>query len=152
MFATSLQHYLIRAKDLDASVDFYGRVLGLQRGWRPDLPFPGAWMYIGETPCVHLCADQTTEGRDYFIGQRAAGAHGSGSIDHIGLAAQDRFSFVRHLEREGVPFFLRVAPGEQILQVFVDDPDGVRIEMNYLSAVERQLEESRGRPFSLEVA
>lgn len=152
MFATSLQHYLVRAADLQASADFYEQVLGLSHGWRPDLPFPGFWMYIGEIPCVHLCSAQASAGRDYFIGSRPTEAHGSGAIDHIGLAARDRYAFVRHLERQNIPFRLRTAPGGAILQVFVDDPDGVRIEMNYETAVEHAIETERGRSFSPDVA
>ena len=45
---------------------FYDRVLGMKAGDRPPFPFPGAWIYLGDTPVLHLV--------DVSDGQRAARA------------------------------------------------------------------------------
>ncbi len=49
---TKMEHYLVLTKDIDATRDFYCRVLGMKDGFRPPLGFPGYWLYLGETP-VH---------------------------------------------------------------------------------------------------
>ena len=47
--ALTLNHYSIRSADLDACRRFYTEVLGLAVGPRPEFPFPGLWMYEGDT-------------------------------------------------------------------------------------------------------
>ena len=50
----SFEHVLIIAKDLEATKNFYVDIVGLSVGKRPDFGFPGYWLYLGDTPCVHL--------------------------------------------------------------------------------------------------
>ena len=54
MPALSLDHYNIFCKDLDATVRFYERYVGLTNGDRPPFPFPGAWMYAGDKATLRL--------------------------------------------------------------------------------------------------
>ena len=44
-----MNHFTVLTDDLDRSVDFYVYLIGLAPGHRPDLGFPGAWLY-GEEP------------------------------------------------------------------------------------------------------
>jgi catechol 2,3-dioxygenase-like lactoylglutathione lyase family enzyme len=44
MPAVAMNHFTILTDDLDATVDFYTDLLGLQVGPRPPFNFPGAWM------------------------------------------------------------------------------------------------------------
>ena len=50
MAATGMNHFNILTDDVDATVDFYRDAVGLETGPRPDLGFPGAWMYCGRSP------------------------------------------------------------------------------------------------------
>jgi len=50
----ALHHVTVKTDDLDATRDFYSEVLGLEVGFRPDLDFPGYWLYCGPVPVVHL--------------------------------------------------------------------------------------------------
>ena len=54
MPAMSLNHYTIKARDLEATKKFYTDVVGLAVGDRPPLDFPGYWLYCGGVPTVHL--------------------------------------------------------------------------------------------------
>ena len=36
-----LNHYTLRPVDLEATKDFYEKILGLELGYRPPLTFPG---------------------------------------------------------------------------------------------------------------
>lgn len=42
-----MNHFTVLAADLDATKHFYIDVLGLRQGDRPDLGFPGVWLYVG---------------------------------------------------------------------------------------------------------
>src|SRR5689334_16751213 len=88
-----IDHFTVNVRDLDASVRFYEDVLGLSNGPRPDLGFPGAWIYCGDQAILHL------------VGGRAPpeGAR-SGAFDHIALSARDREAVCRRLAEHGVPF------------------------------------------------
>jgi catechol 2,3-dioxygenase-like lactoylglutathione lyase family enzyme len=47
MAITAMNHFTVLAEDLPATLDFYVGLLGLEPGPRPDLGFPGAWLYSG---------------------------------------------------------------------------------------------------------
>ena len=57
MQISKLDHVNVRTANLAEMVDWYDRVLGLKSGKRPDFPFPGAWIYIGEQAFLHLVSD-----------------------------------------------------------------------------------------------
>jgi catechol 2,3-dioxygenase-like lactoylglutathione lyase family enzyme len=119
MPATLLEHYNVYCKDLKATVDFYVKYVGLRDGERPPFPFPGAWMYAGDQAVLHLVSDS---GRT---------DHGSGAIDHIALRCVDLRSTLDLLKTDKVPYMLRKVPARPLQQVFVHDPDGIQIEMNF---------------------
>jgi len=116
-----IDHFTVNVRDLDASVRFYEDVLGLKNGPRPDLGFPGAWIYCGDRPILHL------------VGGRAPpeGAK-NGAFDHIALSARDREAVCRQLAEHGIPFDARLGRGGR-WQVFLRDIDGIKIELNFAS-------------------
>ena len=54
MALRSLDHVTVNCADLDRSRAFYSQALGLTDGKRPNFAFPGAWLYVGDRPVVHL--------------------------------------------------------------------------------------------------
>jgi catechol 2,3-dioxygenase-like lactoylglutathione lyase family enzyme len=116
-----LDHVTVLARDLDASVAFYERVLGLIRGDRPAFGFPGAWLYLGDRPVIHL------------IGGRGPAA-GSGAIDHLAFRAKGLATTRARLAGLDIAVQERTVPGQGLVQLFVHDPDGVRIELNFAAA------------------
>ena len=44
-----LHHVAIKSKNLEETVKFYRDVLGMEQVERPEFPFPGAWLQMGET-------------------------------------------------------------------------------------------------------
>ena len=116
-----LQHVNIRCANVDAAREFYVRALGLTVGPRPPFQSRGYWMYAGGQPIVHLV-------------QRPAGeapASGPGNVDHVGLGGVDLAGTRAHLQAEGIPYREQVVPGNGSVQIFVMDPDGVRVELNF---------------------
>jgi catechol 2,3-dioxygenase-like lactoylglutathione lyase family enzyme len=125
MSLTRIDHYNIHTTRLAETVDFYERVLGLREGERPPFAFPGAWLYAGESPVVHL----VDVGGDFKSGRE--GQRGTGTIDHVAFEAQDLLAMRAHLGREKVAYAERVVPRSGVTQIFVEDPNGLTLELNF---------------------
>jgi catechol 2,3-dioxygenase-like lactoylglutathione lyase family enzyme len=128
----ALEHLLVLTDDPDGSRDFYRDALGLQPGARPALPFPGHWMYADDTPCVHLADRGAYAKHAQTLGLLVPAASGPGAIDHIAFRATGYVAIVARLERLGVPTVRNTVEGAGIRQLFINDPNGVRIEVNVL--------------------
>jgi catechol 2,3-dioxygenase-like lactoylglutathione lyase family enzyme len=122
-----LNHYTIRAYDLERTRAFYADVLGLKEGHRPPLGFPGHWLYVGDVPTVHLMGDRGA--RDAHHPPRAVGP--TGLFDHIAFACTGLAEMRERLNRHGVKFEERVVPRDRQTQLFLFDPDGIAVELNY---------------------
>lgn len=122
----ALHHYTIRCapSELDALLDFYTRVIGLKAGARPDIPAPGAWLYATDQPIVHLYAfiDKADPPRDGPV---------TGPLDHISFRSQGLKAMRRHLREQGVDFAEAPVPGWPLMQLFLHDPKGLKIEMTF---------------------
>jgi catechol 2,3-dioxygenase-like lactoylglutathione lyase family enzyme len=140
----SLNHFSIRTLDLDATQRFYERVLGLTVGPRPNFPFPGLWMYRGDhdsylNAVVHIIGMDRNdpEGLKRYLGDRdASSLQGSGAVDHVAFFATGLAAMRMHLRSLGVAARERTVPTLGLHQVFLDDPNGVVIELNYPAAEE----------------
>jgi catechol 2,3-dioxygenase-like lactoylglutathione lyase family enzyme len=132
-----IEHFLVAADDIDATRDWYARVLGMRSGPHPDFGFPVHWMYLGERDVVHIgpSAKVASENQKKYLGRTSQdrGA-GTGAIDHIAFRANGLRAMLTHLEREKVPFTRRRASGQALFQVFFYDPNGIKIELNYDAA------------------
>jgi catechol 2,3-dioxygenase-like lactoylglutathione lyase family enzyme len=118
-----LDHINIATDRLAETRAFYIEVLGMTERWRPDFPFDGHWLYIGDRPLVHL------------VGSARAGVGcDQAALSHIAFAIDDIDGFAARLTEKGVAFREIGAPGTPIRQLFFDDPNGVTIELNYLGA------------------
>ena len=139
--ALTINHFSIRTADLDASRRFYADVLGLTVGPRPAFPFPGLWMYRGDhgdvaNAVVHIIGTDRAEqqGLDGYLGERDEGRPGTGSIDHVAFFADGLATMLEHLKSNGVPYRQRTVPSIGLHQVFLDDPNGCVIELNYAAS------------------
>jgi catechol 2,3-dioxygenase-like lactoylglutathione lyase family enzyme len=114
-----LDHINIRTADLAATKRFFIDVLGLSEGWRPDFGFPGAWLYAGDKDVVHLVEVATP----------AAASAGS-ALDHFAFDISDYDEALRRVKQTGFSFREIAAPGTSVRQIFVDEGNGVRVELN----------------------
>lgn len=135
----SLNHVSIRTLQLDATQAFYVDVLGLQIGPRPEFPFPGLWLYQGPlaeygNAAVHVIGidQQDTSGLQQYLGERGAESlRGSGAVDHVAFFATDLPAMMARLQALGVDARQRTVPGLGLHQLFLDDPNGIVVELNY---------------------
>ena len=61
----------------------------------------------------------------------AASLTGSGAFDHIAFRAKESDVLIARLKEQGYPFRERQVPDMDLFQVFVDDPNGITVELNY---------------------
>jgi catechol 2,3-dioxygenase-like lactoylglutathione lyase family enzyme len=134
---------------------FYENAMGLRRGSRPAFNFPGAWLYrttqngdvVGGS-VVHIVGIDPNDASglsDYLGDKPLSLAPGSGSLDHIAFAATDIGAMYLRLKQQQIGFRERRVPNMELHQIFIEDPDGVTIELNYsrqedISAGQRSLE------------
>ena len=112
-------------EDMPTIEKFYGDVLGLKTGYRPNFKFGGIWLYDGDDPIIHVSA-RFPQGS--FVKDRH-----NGSVDHIAFSATDYDELVARFDQHGVRYRVTQVPGRPLRQLFVFDPDGIQIEINIRS-------------------
>lgn len=117
----ALQHINLRSADIDRSRDFYVEVIGLAVGPRPPVASAGYWLYLGLVPVIHLV--QRPEG--------APPRTGSGVVDHVAFHGVDFEGTRGRFSARGLAFDEAVIPRDGTRQLFVYDPDGIKIELNF---------------------
>ncbi len=123
-----LDHFNIRTRKLADTVRFYEDVLGLEKGPRPNFAFPGAWMYSDGKAVVHIVDIAATDEPQ---------KPDSGVVHHVAFVSRGFDGMKARLKSRAMPFDARQVPGGELWQIFVNDPNGVMIELNYESAKEQ---------------
>ena len=129
-----IEHFLIASDDIDATRDWYARVLGMSSGPHPDFGFPVHWMYIDDVDVVHIgpSAKGANARQKEYLGRTSQGAStGTGAIDHIAFRATGLPAMLEHLQNEGIEFTQRRANGQALIQLFFYDPNGIKVELNF---------------------
>ena len=123
-----LDHFNIRTGNLAETVRFYEEVLGLESGPRPNFAFPGAWMYSEGKAVVHLVDISKTDEPQ---------KPDSGVVHHVAFASLGFDGMKKRLESKKMEYDSRQVPGGDLWQIFVNDPNGVMIELNFEAAKEQ---------------
>ena len=101
-----LHHYTLRPVDLEATRDFYVELLGLEVGYRPPP-------------------------RDSERGLPPREAGETGLLDHVAFSCSGLAAMKAKLAERGVAYEERVIPRDGQVQLFLKDPNGVSVELNY---------------------
>jgi catechol 2,3-dioxygenase-like lactoylglutathione lyase family enzyme len=127
-----MEHYLVLSDDIDETKHFYCDALGMREGFRPQLDFPGYWLYLGDTPCIHIAEWQTyaawTKATGIPISTKAAG---TGPLDHIAFNASGFDAMRARLVERGLALSENLLDDIGLRQLFLYDPNGVAIELNF---------------------
>jgi catechol 2,3-dioxygenase-like lactoylglutathione lyase family enzyme len=130
---TELNHYFVRANDLEKTKDFYVDVLGFQVMERPRFPFHGYWLGVNGVAQVHMGPHDVVNAELYYLGSpRNAATDHAGVVDHIAFLATDPDAFKRRFREKNLAFRPRYQPEAQLYQLFVKDPNGLTIELNFV--------------------
>jgi len=127
MTIVAFNHFNLRAPLplTDALRDFYVDVVGLQVGWRPPFDFPGYWLYLGDQAVLHLVG---------VPGAREDAVVRSGTFDHVAFTCTGLAQTEARLREKGVAWRSVRVPGTQQIQLFLTDPAGNGVELNFASA------------------
>lgn len=120
MTITAFDHVNVRTANLDAMIAFYGDVLELSPGPRPDFDIPGAWLYLGDQPYVHLVAVR-----------HPPAAAGNVTLEHFAFRATGLAAFRAKLNERSIAHSVDEVPGFPIVQVNFHDPDGNHIHVDF---------------------
>jgi catechol 2,3-dioxygenase-like lactoylglutathione lyase family enzyme len=129
-----LEHYLVLSDDIDRTRDFYRDVLGMREGFRPKLDFAGYWLYVGDVPSIHI-----GEWKSYAVWTKEVGipissrAASTGAVDHIAFNASGFDEMRARLQARGIAMNENLLDEIGLRQIFIYDPNGVPIELNFRS-------------------
>lgn len=124
MSALGFSHYNLRAPRalLDELRDFYCDVVGLTVGQRPPFRSFGYWLYAGDHAVLHLSEAAPDENRP---------AQPVGTFDHAAFRCTDRAAYENKLRSQGIKYRVAIVPATQQLQIFITDPAGNGVELNF---------------------
>jgi lactoylglutathione lyase len=122
-----LLHTMIRVRDLDKSLDFYTRLLGMNLLWKKDYPSGEFTLaFVGYGDAESNAVIELT----HNWGQREPYDLGTG-FGHLAIGVPDIYATCKQLEAEGVGIPRPPGPmkhGGSVI-AFVEDPDGYKIEI-----------------------
>jgi catechol 2,3-dioxygenase-like lactoylglutathione lyase family enzyme len=119
MTVQAMNHFTILTDDVERTIGFYDELLGLKAGPRPNFTFPGAWLYAGGEPILHV------------IGGKAKSDLRAGVIDHMAFSGKDLGGLLAKLEQRAIEHMCRRQVGSGVWQVFFFDPNGARVEIDF---------------------
>lgn len=122
MAVAGMNHFTILTDDVDSTVSFYGDLLGLEPGPRPNFNFAGAWLYAGGQPILHI------------IGGRPKSELKPGVIDHMAFTGNGLAATLSKLKEHGVDYECRQQAGTGLWQVFFFDPNGAKVELDFAAS------------------
>jgi len=124
----SLLHTMIRVGDLDRSIDFYTRVLGmnlLRRTERPEQKYSLAFVAFGRGNADGAAEIELTY--NHGVDRYELGT----AFGHLALAVPDVVHACEHIRAAGGNVVREAGPvkGGNTIIAFIEDPDGYRIEL-----------------------
>lgn len=124
MPAIGFSHYNLRAPRalLEELRGFYSEVVGLEVGPRPPFNSFGYWLYAGQQAIVHLSEARPGENRP---------AQPLGTFDHAAFRCMGRAAYEQALTQRGIAFRTALVPETRLFQIFVTDPAGNGVELNF---------------------
>ena len=122
MAISAMNHFTVLTDDVPRTVDFYCNLLGLVDGARPDLGFPGAWLYAEDAAILHI------------VGGKAREQLKPGVIDHMAFSATGLSEMLATLVTYNIEHTCRRQVGTGLWQVFLFDPNGARVELDFAAS------------------
>ncbi|MEO6248187.1 MAG: VOC family protein [Sphingomicrobium sp.] len=125
----ALDHVNIITADIDGTSRFFAELLGLVRRDAPPplTPQNAQWMYDGEgRAIVHLNSVDAPRTFD-----RAVATGSTGALHHVALRCSGYAEMVDRLESRGLEYQPNEVAGIGLRQLFVMEPNGVLLELNF---------------------
>ncbi len=115
-----LDHYNIETVLPEETIAFYCGVLGCVDApeRRPTISEPGTWLLVDDHPAIHIM----------FVEHNRAAP--TGAIDHVAFEASGYLEMCDRLTDLGIQFRAVESPQFDLMQIFVMDPNQIRVEIN----------------------
>lgn len=113
---------VLTEEQLGQEVAFYGQILGLTPGYRARSTRNGAWLYsdYNGVAVIHLSVigpDEDVSGENHF--------------HHVAFTCEDLDATLKTLAEHAIPHRLEQRNAPEMTQIFLVDPVGVRLELNF---------------------
>ncbi len=116
-----IDHINIATEKLAETRDFFVEALGLEEGPRPDFGIQGHWLYADGRAIVHL-----------QLARGPVSASRGSALNHTAFEVGDLDALAARLDQRGVAYQIFQRPGSPVRQMFLEDPNGVLVELNAL--------------------
>ena len=128
----SFDHYLLFTNDLEKTVEWYSKVLGIKPGPTPEFDVPVHWLYLDNKPIIHAAERNPDNQIESYIGKVDYKEEaGSGLIDHIAFNSTGLNKMLKRLDALGVEYTEHRVDTDSRYQIFFFDPNGVKIELDF---------------------
>jgi len=127
MQVRGLNHINIVTADLDGTVDFYRSLLGMEAQTPPMAPvgFTGRWICDSHGQAIIHVQAYNPDRHGLAPGEP------NGTIDHVALTCADFDGTKRRCDELGVEYRVNDRQFGDLRQVFVTDPNNVKLELNF---------------------
>lgn len=122
-----LLHIGVKTGDLKQTLHFYCELLGMTEVWRPPFDYPGAWL-ASSTPdsiLIHVYAGKAALDSSGHV------RTGTNAIDHVAIGATGFHAMRSRMMASGRAWRQHIPPNTEIWQLFMHDPNGIMIELNF---------------------
>ena len=120
-FLDSLDHITVITKDLKKTKDFYVNILGMNiDDNRPPFKFGGIWLSLNKRAVVHVVVKE-----EHIIDENLLP-----TLDHVSFIAKDIKNIKLNLKKNSISYEEKVTPDNKISQIFLKDPNGIKIEIS----------------------
>ena len=120
-FLDSLDHITVITKDLKKTKDFYVNILGMNIDYnRPPFKFDGIWLSLNKRAVVHIVVKE-----EHVIDENLLP-----TLDHVAFRAKDMKNIKLNLKKNSISYEEKVTPDNKISQIFLKDPNGIKIEIS----------------------
>ena len=103
---------------------------------RPPFDFDGAWLALNERPVVHI-----------IVNEEHSNSSHKPTLDHVAFRANNIESIKKRLDRYDISYEEKITPDNQVHQIFIVDPNGIKIELSKLISFSLDKRHLRG-PFN----
>tara|TARA_S200000501_G_C20784226_1_gene726428 strand:+ start:68 stop:448 length:381 start_codon:yes stop_codon:yes gene_type:complete len=117
----SLDHITVLTENLELTKDFYIKILGMEiDNNRPPFKFEGVWLSLNKRAVVHIVVKSSHKVYE----------DSEPTLDHIAFKAKNIISVKKHLQNNAIPYEEKITPDNKISQIFIKDPNGIKIELS----------------------
>ncbi len=135
MQVTSLDHINITTSDMEGTVSFFIKVFGLELRDTPAHLSPEhiQWLYDKNgNSIIHVNSKEAQQLYD----RPTPSGQVTGAIHHVAFSCTGHAAFAAHLKKLEIDFREKDTPSAQLRQIFVHEPNGVLIELNFVGQEE----------------